>query len=108
MPARKNQNDPTLGDGTVLDDITQDEIAELSAELPKLTHKIEQLEAEKREVSSDIRSKLRPLKERVSVVTQSLITKKIRRDAQAQLALEHHDDKGGKKKSKGNGAAAGA
>lgn len=104
MPARRNSDDPTLGDGTVLDTITEEEIGELSAELPKLTHKIEQLEAEKREASSDIRSKLRPLKERVSVVTQALITKKIRRDAQQQLALNGD----GKKKAKGNGAAAGA
>lgn len=101
MPARKNGSDPTLGDGTVLDDITDEEINELHEELPKLTHKIEQLEAQKREASREIRSKLRPLKERVSVVTQSLITKKIRRDAQQQLAIE-----GEQKKSKRNGSAA--
>lgn len=103
MRNQKSADDPTLGDGTVLDEITDEEIQELSAELPKLTHKIEQLEAEKREASSEIRGKLRPLKERVSVITQALITKKIRRDAQQQLALNG----GEKKKSKGNGAAAG-
>lgn len=101
MPRSKHEDDPTLGDGTVLDDITAEEIAELHEELPKLTHKIEVLEAEKREKSSDIRAQLRPLKERVSVVTQSLITKKIRRDAQQQLAIG-----GESKKSKRNGSAA--
>lgn len=79
---------PTADSGaTVLDSLTEEELAELREELPRLMHKVEQLEEIRREATKKVREEINGVRARMSEITHALLTRKIRRPAQKELPL---------------------